>query len=100
MKKSFFSLMALVAAVGCVQSVCAESLSGDERIYIQSRDVHVRDGQILVHLNGQWGPVPELYADGRGIYLMKRVGLWYCKACGWHNEDIPKCYRCGNPRPQ
>lgn len=54
--------------------------------------------QILIYLKQQWRPVLALYSDANGLYA--KVGLWYCKVCGWHNEDVPKCHQCGRPRPE
>jgi hypothetical protein len=101
MKKSFFRLAVFVAAVCCAGSVYGESYeSQSEKVYLNSRDVNVFDNQILVHLQGQWMSVPELYADETGIYLLRKVGLWFCKHCHWHNGDVPNCANCGRPRPE
>lgn len=70
-----------------------------EKVYLSPQDISIFNNEILVSVNGQWTQVNELYSDQIGIHFKRKVGLWYCKGCGWHNEDVPVCAQCGRPRP-
>jgi len=93
----------LFTALCSIASASCENLpdvANTQKKYIKSHDVSIFNDQILVRLDGQWVHATELRSDENGLYLTKSVGLWYCKNCGWHNEDVPNCHQCGKPRPQ
>ena len=85
-----------VLAFYAATAVCSEN----EKMYVKSRDITILNDQIFVFINEQWTPVSGLFSDEYGLYLTKRVGLWFCKACHWHNGDVPNCANCGKPRPE
>ena len=103
MQNFFFKLCFFVIMIGSCGVVYGENPTENfqaqsGKIYISSHEVAILNDQILIYSKQQWRPVAALYSDANGLYA--KVGLWYCKACGWHNEDVFKCRRCGRPRPE
>lgn len=69
-----------------------------EKIYVQSHDILFHNDQIFVRSDQQWILAESIHTDAAGIYA-KAAMLWFCKKCGYHNEEVDYCKKCGAPSP-
>lgn len=63
-----------------------------EKIYVEPQDISILNNQILAYLNGQWSLVTGLYADGAGLYIVRK---------GYHPDCPPNFQKpvCINIHP-
>lgn len=73
----------------------------DEKIYLDSSNVHILHKGIFLFNEGTFVPITVLRADESGIYigsdqLASPVSTWICPDCGRANAVTrDTCYNCG-----
>lgn len=65
----------------------------DDKLYIKAGTIHVGSEGIFLCINGQLVPIPQIEADGEGVF-MRNVGWPRCPIC---NYPLTPWGTCSNP---
>ena len=101
-----FSLLCFTQIQGIEQIECRSSSYMQEKIYLETHQIHIEEGRIAVLIDDQLIEISQLNCDADGLYviLADKIGpavclnghaiwCWQCKGCSvrWCRVGRCKC---------